>query len=92
MNKREAPDYYDGKFGQRQVGETTRSGRLGLLTRMAPLPVIKKPMDLGLVTKKLKACQYKSKKEFADDLHLIYENCLVYNTNPVGQSVAVWLA
>ncbi|KAJ2964384.1 hypothetical protein NQZ79_g717 [Umbelopsis isabellina] len=44
--------------------------------------VIKKPMDLGLVTKKLKACQYKSKKEFADDLYLIYENCLVYNTNP----------
>ncbi|CAO3694480.1 unnamed protein product [Umbelopsis ramanniana] len=44
--------------------------------------VIKKPMDLGLVTKKLKACHYKSKKEFADDLYLIYENCLVYNTNP----------
>ncbi|KAI9315156.1 hypothetical protein BX666DRAFT_1959745 [Dichotomocladium elegans] len=44
--------------------------------------VIKNPMDLGTVTKKLKALQYKSKKEFADDLYLIYENCLAYNTNP----------
>lgn len=57
----------------------------GLLTHIyVATIVIKKPMDLGLVTKKLKACHYKSKKEFADDLYLIYENCLVYNTNPVS--------
>ncbi|KAI8984540.1 hypothetical protein BDF20DRAFT_394859 [Mycotypha africana] len=42
--------------------------------------VIKKPMDLGTVTKKLKNFVYKSKKEFADDLYLIYDNCLTYNT------------
>lgn len=40
-------------------------------------------MDLGTVTKKMKNLQYKSKKEFADDLYLIYDNCLTYNTNPV---------
>ncbi|KAI9259782.1 hypothetical protein EDC94DRAFT_612072 [Helicostylum pulchrum] len=52
--------------------------------REAPdyLEVIKDPMDLGLVAKKLKHCQYKNKREFANDLYLIYENCLAYNTNP----------
>lgn len=34
------------------------------------------------MTKKLKSCQYKSKKEFVDDLNLIWSNCLKYNTNP----------
>lgn len=34
------------------------------------------------MTKKLKALQYKSKKEFVDDLNLIWSNCLKYNTNP----------
>ncbi|EPB89608.1 hypothetical protein HMPREF1544_03540 [Mucor circinelloides 1006PhL] len=44
--------------------------------------VIKEPMDLGTVSKKLKAFQYKNKKEFARDLYLIYQNCLDYNTDP----------
>jgi transcriptional activator SPT7 len=39
-------------------------------------------MDLGTMTKKLKAFQYKSKQEFVDDLNLIWANCLKYNTNP----------
>lgn len=39
-------------------------------------------MDLGTMTKKLKALQYKSKQEFVDDLNLIWSNCLKYNTNP----------
>ncbi|KAL3475025.1 hypothetical protein BJX99DRAFT_166650 [Aspergillus californicus] len=43
--------------------------------------VIKHPMDLGTMTKKLKAIQYKSKQEFVDDLNLIWTNCLKYNTN-----------
>ncbi|KAG0172229.1 Transcriptional activator spt7 [Apophysomyces sp. BC1034] len=46
--------------------------------------VIKRPMDLGTVTKKMKQFQYKSKKEFGDDLYLIYENCLVYNSEPTN--------
>ncbi|WEW55191.1 Transcriptional activator spt7 [Emydomyces testavorans] len=44
--------------------------------------IIKRPMDLGTMTKKLKALQYKSKQEFVDDLNLIWSNCLKYNTNP----------
>lgn len=46
------------------------------------LKVIKHPMDLGSMTKKLKAVQYKSKQEFVDDLNLIWANCLKYNANP----------
>lgn len=44
--------------------------------------VIKHPMDLGSMTKKLKAFQFKSKQEFVDDLNLIWANCLKYNANP----------
>ncbi|CEG71789.1 hypothetical protein RMATCC62417_07459 [Rhizopus microsporus] len=47
--------------------------------------VIKKPMDLGTVTKKMKNLCYRSKKEFADDLFLIYDNCLMYNTNSASE-------
>ncbi|KAG1627861.1 hypothetical protein G6F45_007342 [Rhizopus arrhizus] len=47
--------------------------------------VIKNPMDLGTVTKKMKNLCYRSKKEFADDLYLIYDNCLMYNTNSASE-------
>ncbi|KAF2433830.1 hypothetical protein EJ08DRAFT_583263 [Tothia fuscella] len=43
---------------------------------------IKNPMDIGSMMKKLKGFQYKSKKDFVDDLHLIWTNCLKYNTDP----------
>ncbi|KAL2813491.1 hypothetical protein BDW59DRAFT_30758 [Aspergillus cavernicola] len=43
--------------------------------------VIKHPMDLGTMTKKLKAIQYKSKQDFVDDVNLIWSNCFKYNTN-----------
>ena len=46
--------------------------------------VIKNPMDLGTMTKKMKALQYKSKDEFTQDLDLIWSNCLTYNTLPVS--------
>jgi|ERR1700758_717796 transcriptional activator SPT7 len=39
-------------------------------------------MDLGTMTKKLKQHAYKSKKEFVDDLNLIWANCLKYNAEP----------
>jgi hypothetical protein len=42
--------------------------------------VIKKPMDLGTMTKKLKAQEYTSKQQFVDDLNLIHANCFTYNT------------
>ncbi|CDS01567.1 hypothetical protein [Sporisorium scitamineum] len=44
--------------------------------------VIKHPMDLGTMQKKVKSGQYKSKKQFAHDLNLIWDNCLVYNSDP----------
>ncbi|KAJ5793654.1 Bromodomain transcription factor [Penicillium paradoxum] len=43
--------------------------------------IIKHPMDLGSMTKKLKGLQYRSKQDFVDDLTLIWANCLKYNTN-----------
>ncbi|KAI8601118.1 hypothetical protein EDD21DRAFT_115910 [Dissophora ornata] len=44
--------------------------------------VIKHPMDLGTVLKKLKSFAYQSKTQFANDLFLIYSNCLLYNLDP----------
>lgn len=44
--------------------------------------VIKCPMDIGTMIKKLKQLAYKSKKEFVDDLNLIWSNCLKYNSSP----------
>ena len=44
--------------------------------------IIKYPMDLGTMTKKLKQLAYKSKKEFVDDLTQIWKNCLRFNSNP----------
>ncbi|ORY84451.1 hypothetical protein BCR37DRAFT_386601 [Protomyces lactucae-debilis] len=44
--------------------------------------IIKQPMDLGTLMKNLKNLQYKSKKEFQDDVFLIWQNCLTYNADP----------
>jgi len=42
--------------------------------------IIKAPIDLGTMTKKLKQLAYKSKQDFVDDLHLTWSNCLKYNS------------
>ena len=34
--------------------------------------------------RKIKSKAYHSKKVFADDLNLIWDNCLTYNSDPVG--------
>ncbi|PVU97905.1 hypothetical protein BB559_001863 [Furculomyces boomerangus] len=44
--------------------------------------VIKNPMDLGAMARKLKNHNYHSKKEFEDDVRLIRNNCYEYNTAP----------
>nr|POE93217.1 transcriptional activator spt7 [Quercus suber] len=44
--------------------------------------VIKHPMDIGTMIRKLKQFSYKSKKEFVEDLNLIWGNCLKYNSTP----------
>ncbi|TDL22893.1 hypothetical protein BD410DRAFT_897775 [Rickenella mellea] len=42
--------------------------------------IITNPMDLQTMLKKVKQKHYKSKREFQDDLELIWSNCFVYNT------------
>ena len=44
--------------------------------------VIKNPMDLSTISKKIKAKLYQNKKSFANDLNQIWTNCLIYNTDP----------
>ena len=69
VNKREAPDYYNSMPSSCDLEY--------------PLiqTVIKHPMDLGTMTKKLKTLAYKSKSEFVADLNLIWDNCLKYNAD-----------
>jgi hypothetical protein len=43
--------------------------------------VIKKPMDLGLVKKKVNEGKYKTIHEAADDVRLIWKNCMTYNAD-----------
>ncbi|KAF5354367.1 hypothetical protein D9758_010777 [Tetrapyrgos nigripes] len=43
--------------------------------------VISNPMDFQTMLKKVKQRQYKSKKEFKDDLDLIWSNCFTYNAS-----------
>jgi transcriptional activator SPT7 len=40
-------------------------------------------MDLGTMLKKVKNKNYKSKREFKDDLELIWSNCYQYNAAEV---------
>lgn len=44
--------------------------------------IIKSPMDLMTMLKKLKNFNYKSKQDFVEDLNLIWANCLKYNASP----------
>lgn len=70
VRKSDAVDYYESRLGIAQI-----------LTGLTILrPVIKHPMDLGTVLKKVKAQQYKDKKAFKADLDLIWDNCLLYNS------------
>lgn len=50
--------------------------------------VIKRPMDLATLLKKVKQQAYRTKKAFAEDLDLIWSNCLLYNSHPVRSLVS----
>ena len=69
MNKRDAPDYYDGEL-QRRKPEFNAT-------------VIVHPMDLSTIQKNIRAHKYKNKVDFAKDLNLIWDNCFLYNTQEV---------
>ena len=43
--------------------------------------IIKRLMDLGSVKRKLERGIYKSHKECADDVRLIWDNCMTYNAD-----------
>ena len=47
--------------------------------------VIKKPMDLSTIDKKLAAGQYENAKEFEVDVRLMFNNC--YKFNPEGNAI-----
>lgn len=50
--------------------------------------VIKRPMDLATLLKRVKQQTYRTKKAFAEDLDLIWSNCLLYNSHPVRDGAA----
>jgi len=41
--------------------------------------VVKHPMDLGTVRKNMREKKYRSSKEFASDVRLVFKNCVTYN-------------
>ena len=45
--------------------------------------VIANPMDFQTMLRKVKQKTYKSKREFKDDLDLIWANCYTYNASEV---------
>ncbi|KAJ2809193.1 Transcriptional activator spt7 [Coemansia guatemalensis] len=44
--------------------------------------VIRQPMDLGTMARNLRNETYNSKRQFADHLQLVHDNCYTYNTEP----------
>jgi hypothetical protein len=47
--------------------------------------VIRKPMDLGTVKRKIESGEYRCASEFAEDVRLVFTNC--YRYNPPGSDV-----
>ncbi len=50
--------------------------------------IIKRPMDIATIKRKLEAAQYATREEFCDDVRLIFANCEVFNEDdsPVGKA------
>ncbi|KAG8920261.1 Transcriptional activator spt7 [Tulasnella sp. 417] len=82
VNKAIAPDYYDGLYTLRESLACMLQLLTSAILRCPVLPVIKHPMDLGSMTKNIKSGKYKNKADFANDLNLIWDNCLTYNSRP----------
>lgn len=49
--------------------------------------IIKNPMDLSTVDKKLKARKYETVDDFVSDINLIFSNCYLYNGPPGPMAV-----
>jgi hypothetical protein len=48
--------------------------------------IIKKPMDFGTINEKLRKHEYRSMRQFLEDVELVFDNCLLYN----GENSSVW--
>lgn len=66
------------------TGSARRMFPIIMMVQLAVLRnvVIKHPMDLSTIGKKMKSATYDSKDQFLADLQLIHDNCFSYNTNP----------
>ncbi|CAK4104776.1 unnamed protein product [Aphanomyces euteiches] len=45
--------------------------------------IVTEPMDFNKIERKLKSNRYSSVSEFSADVHLIFSNCMKYNSDPV---------
>jgi hypothetical protein len=57
--------------------------------------IVKKPMDLGTVKKKLNSahvskCEYSTFDDFCEDMRLIFTNCMLYNAKQKDQSDSIY--
>lgn len=75
VSRSDVPDYYDGACMICLPITALSYQRSSSFVSL----VISNPMDLQTMLKKVKAKQYKSKREFQDDLDLIWSNCFTYN-------------
>ncbi|KAF7727505.1 hypothetical protein EC973_007483 [Apophysomyces ossiformis] len=53
--------------------------------------IIKKPMDLGTISKNLKAGEYKTLKDFESDVLLVFTNCYTFNgiEHPISRNAKI---
>ena len=59
------------------------------LMLLIPATAIATPMDLQTMLRKVKGKNYKSKREFQDDLELIWSNCFQYNATEVRARIGL---
>ena len=76
VSKAEVPDYYDGKCLSSEMNDSDSA-----------TTVISNPMDFQTMLRKVKQKNYRSKREFQDDLDLIWTNCYTYNASEVKDMV-----
>jgi transcriptional activator SPT7 len=78
VSKAEVPDYYECTYLWFPLRSDSNSATV----------VISNPMDFQSMLRKVKQKSYRSKREFQDDLDLIWSNCYTYNAS----EVRIWLS
>lgn len=76
--------------GELEIHEDAWPFLLPVNTRQFPTykKIIKKPMDLSVIKKKLEDNQYRTRDEYCEDLRLMFNNCETFNEDdsPVGKA------